>query len=425
MLSYVCQMLMLYWVGAWMHAFPWGDLEGSTTNGVASLWSLEVVFLGLQQSTYAIVAFTVGALAIGPLVANGLPTRQRIPTVPDEQLPRLYILYGIGSYMIMAPTLGKVHGFNAIGAVGAQLVVVGCCLNCWRAWWKGGTAKLLLAVIPSLIIPCVTVVLQGFLGFGVMAVLTILVFCGQFFRPRWLLVLCFAVSIYLGLSVYITYMKGRNELRVTVWGGQTMSERFAKFVEVAGNFEFFNPWDDEHLVIVDNRLNQNGLVGTAVLYLENTDDYARGDTLREALLGMIPRLVWRDKPIEAGSGDLASRFTGLEFAEGTSVGVGPVMELYGNFGTPAVVIGFLILGALLSLADSSAGAALIAGNWQEFGAWCLVGISMLNVSGSFVETSMGAAASVVLAVAVNKLLRVYGRGPRPVDGGDAMVPAEA
>src|SRR5450755_5130366 len=70
MLAYAFQMLMLYWVGACMHAFPWGDLE-------ASDWSLEVVHLGLQQSTNAIVAFAVGALLLGPLVASTLSNRRR------------------------------------------------------------------------------------------------------------------------------------------------------------------------------------------------------------------------------------------------------------------------------------------------------------------------------------------------------------
>ena len=225
------------------------------------------------------------------------------------------------------------------------------------------------------------------------------------------------ISIYLGLSVYITYMKGRNELRMTVWGGQTLSERVDKFLETAGAFEFFDPWNDEHLVIVDNRLNQNGLVGTAVVYLQNTDAFARGDTLREAALGMIPRLIWPGKPVEAGSGDLANRFTGMEFAVGTSVGVGPVMELYGNFGSIAVVIGFLLLGMLLKSADIMAGVHLASGNWQGFATWCLVGISMLNVGGSFVETTMSAGASLVLAVTVNKLLRYYGldKGSTPME----------
>src|SRR5450755_3271026 len=72
MLAYAFQMLMLYWVGACMHAFPWGDLEGTSTNGFASEWSLEVVYLGLQQSTNAIVAFAVGALLLGPMVASSL-----------------------------------------------------------------------------------------------------------------------------------------------------------------------------------------------------------------------------------------------------------------------------------------------------------------------------------------------------------------
>ena len=51
-----------------------------------------------------------------------------------------------------------------------------------------------------------------------------------------------------------------------------------------------------------------------------------------------------------------------------------------------------------------AGFNLARGDWTGFGGWCLVGISFLNVSGSFVEVSMGAMASLLLARFVNRLL---------------------
>ena len=396
MLAYCFQMFMMYWMGALTHALPWADLPSD-----------DLVYLGLQQATYAVIAFAVGSVVFGPMI-NGQKYQSFAEDrfVSDPRLPRAYIVYGICSYFVLAPTLGRVAGFNAISAVGSQLVVVGCCLSCWKAWNTGGQKALLRALAPALIIPCVTIVVQGFLGFGVMALSTIMVFCAQFFRPRWILLVGFAVSCFFGLSVYTTYMKGREALRDTVWDEDShLSDKVKKLSETAKSFEWFDPWNDEQLGLVDSRLNQVTLIGAAVDYLTHNDAYAKGDTLVEALIAMVPRLIWPNKPVEAGSSGMVSRFTGIEFAAGTSVGVGPVMELYANFGTPAVIIGFLVLGTFIQVLDSMAGYGLASGDWHAFATPCLVGISFLNVAGSFVEISMGALASLLLAKFVNALLK--------------------
>jgi hypothetical protein len=93
--------------------------------------------------------------------------------------------------------------------------------------------------------------------------------------------------------------------------------------------------------------------------------------------------------------------------------VGPVLELYANFATVGVVVGFFLLGLGIRLLDGLAGVCLADGDWHGFAKWCLIGISFLNVSGSFVETSMGALASVFLATGVNRLLERYKRAGPP------------
>ena len=373
-----------------------------------------------------VIAFAIGSLALGPRIVKSLSQRKQEPTIPDPRLPRAYILYGICSYFVLAPTLGSVKGFSAISAVGSQMVVVGCCLNCWKAWRSGGKRALSQALLPTLIIPCITIVMQGLMGFGVMALSMIMIFCAQFFRPRWVLVVGFGISCYIGMSVYTSYMKGRQDLRDTVWNEDAhLTDKIDKLAETFQSFEFFNPSDQEHLEMVDKRLNQDALAGAAVTYLESTGAFAHGDTLWDAVIAMIPRVIWPDKPIGAGSGGLATRFTGEEFADGTSVGVGPVLELYANFGTPAVVIGFLVLGVLIKVIDVMAGIHLIRGNWHAFAAYCLVGISFLNVSGSFVEVTMGAMASLLLAKFVNTLLKRLKKTPPrlPLDRDAELVEA--
>jgi hypothetical protein len=396
-LSYCFQLFLLHWLGAIMHALPWSELPQT-----------ELTFLGFQQSTHAIAAFAFGSLVLAPFLAKRLESRQQRAASASPKLARTYILFGALSYFVLAPTLGRLSGFSAIAAVGSQLVVVGCCLRCWNAWNSKGHKALLKALAPTLLIPVVTLIVQGFLSYGIVALSTILIFSAQFFRPRWILLLVGVAAGYIGLSGYAAYMRDRDALRASVWGRESFSDRLAKSRETLETAEWFDLQNPDHLGFVDGRLNQNMLVGAAVSYLGNTGNYAYGSTLKEALLAMIPRVIWPDKPY-AGSGGLVARFTGMEFAEGTSVGVGPVLELYGNFGAAAVWIGFLILGCVLTFIDVIAGVHLHSDNWYEFVPWFLVGIALLNVSGSFVECTAGAVASVVLATAVNKLLRSTAR----------------
>src|SRR5215471_20481368 len=97
MLAYCFQMLMLYWVGAAVHILPWAALPDS-----------DQVARGFQQCTYAAVAFAVGSLVLGSWLVKLLTGNQLEQSTPNPGLPRAYIVYGICSYFVLAPTLGKI-----------------------------------------------------------------------------------------------------------------------------------------------------------------------------------------------------------------------------------------------------------------------------------------------------------------------------
>jgi hypothetical protein len=392
-LSYCFQMFLLYWMGGLIHALPWSDLPET-----------DYVLLGLQRSTYGIIAFAIGSLAAGPWIARKLQANQP-PQVPDPKLAGLLIRLGLVFYFILGPTLGRLPGLNAVGAVGSQFVVVGISLNCWCSWLSGGARALLKSLAPALLIPAATLLTQGFMSYGVIALSTVMIFSAQFFRPRWILLLGGILSGYVGLSGYVAYMRDRDELRAAIWGGDSMSDRISRARETLQNTEWFDWRNPYHLSFVDGRLNQLAIAGAAVTNLSNTGDYAKGSTLIDAAVNMIPRIIWPSKPITAGSGDLAHRFTGNDYAQGTSVGVGPVLELYGNFGDPGIWIGFVVLGCIIKAIDVMAGFHLHNGTWLEFANWYLVGISLLNVSGQFVECTAAAMASLVLARILAAMLK--------------------
>ncbi len=412
-MSYCFQMWMLYWVGALIHALPWADLPET-----------DLTVLGFQQATWGIGAFAVGVIAVGTRLGKAIAGKGVSESLSDETqvemdpaAARRILMMGMISYFILGPTIGRFRGMNALPAAASQLVVAGSCLQAWMAWHKSGKAGLLHILPQTFLIPMVVLVRQGFMSYGVLAISTIGLFVSQFFRPRWILAAGFLVAAYAGMTVYVSYMRDRNDLRSVIWSGEesSLSDRVKVGWHTASNLDLFDAKNPEQLGYIDDRLNQDGLVGAAVENLAGTGTFANGSTIVDALIAMVPRLIWPDKPVGAGSGNLASSLTGLEFVSGTSVGVGPVLEFYGNFGTKGVVLGFFFFGALIGALDYGASVNLRLGNWAMFTSFFLVGISCLNVSGSLVEVSAGAMASAVVGSVVRRLERKRAFSLEPIE----------
>lgn len=393
--AYVLNLWAIHWLGAAVHTLPWfrrGDLD--------------VILLGLEQSTYGIVAFVVGSLVLAPMLESARSgTAELVEDLPARPrgVAAYYLVLGGLAYVFLSqlrlPTLG------AVVAAGQQLLVVGLCLKCWWAWQAGRAGRLAAWLGVTLLLPVFTIVHTGFLSYGAVAALIVFVFVGSFYRPRRKVVAVALVIVYAGLSFYVSYMRDRPEIRETVWGGRPLEERIERVIATVGGIEWFDPTDVQHLAAIDERLNQNYFVGLAVDDLSRSGAYANGDTLVDGVLALVPRAAWPEKPVFAGSGDLVTRFTGVRFREGTSVGVGTVLELYANFGTVGVMVGFLLLGVLMTLLDATAHRRLALGRWEGFTLSYLVGMSFLQVGGSLVEITGTAGASVVASLAVNRFYR--------------------
>jgi hypothetical protein len=80
------------------------------------------------------------------------------------------------------------------------------------------------------------------------------------------------------------------------------------------------------------------------------------------------------------------------------------MEFYLNFGTPGVVVGFIIMGVLVTAFDWQAAERLARNDLHGFVLWFLPGIALLQVGGQLVEITASAAASLVVALLVNRVL---------------------
>jgi len=394
-LAYLLHLWLIHWVAASFYLLPWSDF-----------YDFELIETGFKQSAYGVLAFALGSLVLAPIMISHYRVAQRLGTSysPHPNLPKVYMLIGCISYPLLLSGLGRVPTVNALLAVGQYFFVVGLCLACWKAWQERHRKRLIGWFGVALLLPFITITIQGFIGFGVIAAFAVLAFVASFYRPRWQLVIAGLVLGYVGLSFFGSYMRDRSEIRAAVWGGQPWRDRVERIHETIDTLEWFNPFDNGQLARIDERLNQNHLVGAAISQLATSDAYAHGETIWEAILALIPRAIWPEKPIRAGSGDLVSEYTGYQFAEGTSVGIGQVMEFYINFGSMGVILGFLSMGAIITIIDLTASQRLTSGDWQGFALWYLTGMSFLQVGGSLVEVTGTAGMSIVAALLVNKYL---------------------
>jgi hypothetical protein len=438
-LAYLLNLWILHWVASTLYLLP-----GYT------YYYREDVIAGLEQSTYAVVAFGLSYLTFSRILARAPKSRgpqaigspgavTRPPVEPaqsgvthrtaiisiqqgaknqsrpagkappvaqisDTRLTNTYILIGGTCYLLSMTPLGSLPTITALITSASNLALVGLMIKSWRSWQQGDRKSFRLWIALASVYPLLTIITQGFIGFGIFNTILVVTFVAGFYRPKWKLIAIGLASVYLGLSIYVTYMRDRGDIRNTVWGGESYGSRVDQLKETFSNPEFFSLDEDEHLERVDMRLNQNWMVGAAVNQLQaKRVEYAKGETLLLALTAFIPRVIWPDKPAMAGSGDLVSRFTGYYFADGTSVGVGQVMEFYVNFGQAGVVAGFLVIGFILALVDKKAGDCFAKSDWLNFGCWYLPGAALMQVGGSLVEVTASAGA----AFAVSRLVKYF------------------
>ncbi len=407
--AYSLELVVLHWLAATLYLFPnYSNLDPET------------VLAGLKESTYGFLGFACGAMTATLWSYTHSVQFPRDPDGPyfaDTSRIRLYLAIGIGSYFVLGPMLGNVATVSAVVSAASGFVVIALALGCWNAAHRPGRWDLILwlGFVGSL--PFVTIAAQGFMGYGLAAAAVVFAFVGSFYRATWRTAVVALLAGYLGLSLYVTYMRDRNDIREVVWSGSSVSDRAQQVQNTFMDFEFFDPNNVNHLYRIDMRLNQNFLVGAAVEHMRTHEQFANGSTVTDAVLALIPRALWPDKPFIAGSGNLVSQYTGIRFSEGTSVGIGQVLEWYINFGSTGVFFGFLGWGLVLTAIDRRAARCRNAGEWASFACWFLPGVAMLQVGGSLVEVTSSAAAAALVANIAKRFTdpprRAVRRAPTP------------
>jgi hypothetical protein len=366
--------------------------------------------VGFQETVIGMVAFLIGVMVARHIRFSPGANRPLSisPAIDAERLNKLSLVYlGLGVCYFGAGSLVTIPSVGAAVASLISLLIVGICLRLWVAAQQGNRVKFWLTVSLLPLLPLITIVRDGFIGFGTYWMLSAASFAITQSRRRLIYFLLAPFIAYFGLSVFVNYMASRTAFRQAVWYQQVgITDRIERVVNMFRNFELLDAQSAKQREVIDGRLNQNLLVGTAVERLRSGQvAYANGSTIVQIAAALIPRAIWPNKPQVGGGGSVVREYTGKYFLEGTAVGNGQVLEFYVNFATWGVIGGFLLYGWMIGWMDLRIMKCLEQNDQRGFLLWSMVCLALLQPGGNLLEVVVTAASSAVTATALGFALK--------------------
>jgi hypothetical protein len=386
--AYLISLLLIHVPGAYAHV---GSAEADS----------EVTGTGFFFVTIAAVCFVGGVMLARLSTSNGIIQFGTSGSYPVTTSRNRFALFCLLGGWVFIYGLSPLHYIPSLGAAvdkGGAIWILGVILGLREAlhrrslWWTG----IWLGAV--LVYPVGMLLLGGFLSYGAAAMIVVGSALTISTRSYWRVAAGLAVATYLALTIFVNYFESRDTIRDEVWGGAPLEERIDTVLGVASDFHWFDSTNPLDLLALDERLNQNFFVGLAAEQIEAGQvGYLYGRSIWEALQALVPRLIWPDKPVLAGSPEIVSEMTGLQLSPTASFGVGNVMEFQINFGLEGVVGGFLLLGWLIGMLDRKAAAAECRGELEKVMLFFLPAVALIQPNGSMVEMASGAAAAVIAA----------------------------
>jgi hypothetical protein len=321
----------------------------------------------------------------------GALARQRAQTFAHVSWRALAL--GVVAYFVLIPLSASIPSLTSIVSAFGTLLVVGLWVALYGAAAAADRRRTLMIIALLPLLPLGTLATGGFLGFGVSWILSIIALLFVISRRRIWFHVAAPVAAILGLSLFVTYMGERTGIREVVWEEQaSIGDRLERISAIVTEFQLLDLGLPAHMTALNDRLNQNSLVGAAITYHQSgAADFAFGGTIPP--WGLIPRALWPDKPVTGGGLGVVTEFTGITFAEGTSVGAGQVLEFYINFGIPGVLVGFLGLGCLLMRLDQGIMRALANCDARGLLLRAMPGLMLMHPGGNLLEIVVGCAAA--------------------------------
>ena len=351
-------------------------------------------YLGFNLTIIGMAAFVFGA------VISREQQVQESALSPGEIAsrfaPHVWPLFAVGiiSYVFFLGRSSAIPSGTALVSSLGSLMIIGLWFRFYVASVTNNTRRLLSTLMILPILPATTLGAAGFLGYGIYWALSAFAFFFIILRRRFWFYVGAPIMGLIGLSFFAIYFSLRVILRFIVGTGGTLSDRVGAITQIFSNFQFMRLDSPVLIVALDQRLNQNYLVGYGIEHLMNgSARLLYGGTVQ--LWTLVPRALWPDKPQVGGGGDVVSNFTGIPFAQGTSVGVGQVLEFYMNFATPGVIVGFFVLGIILTRLDAGLMRSMRAGNNTGVLLYGMPGLALMQPGGNLVEVIVAFIGAVV------------------------------
>ena len=388
-IAYLYSLLLIHLPGALVHV-----------TGRDFLFHSDLVDVAMRYTAVGVICFVLGCWWARASAVHTVPIRTNVDR------PKFWWFCFIGGLVLsfgLSP-LYDIPSFNALGDKGSSIWMLGVLLGLRNAFQSSDRKGIVIWICALMIFPLVMLLFAGFLSYGSAAIIIVCAALTISTRSSWRVVLGIAIFTYVSLSIFVNYYEHRTELRKEVWSGAPLDVRINTVVDTFTNLQLFDPYNRQHQVDLDDRLNQNYFVGLAARRIERGQvGYLNGESLWEGLLALVPRVFWPEKPVYGGSPQIVSKMTGLHFNSQTSVGVGNVMELQVNFGYPGIVVGFFVLGWAIGKLDLKAAMAERQGDLGGAILFFLPCVAMIQPVGSIVEITGGPAAALVAAYLWSRL----------------------
>ncbi len=371
--------------------------------------------IGFSVAAWAAAGGAVGLvlpLYAAPLFAMPRRWLRGAPKVHGQSMEwsRYVLLVGVllfGVHWLGSAGLGAVVPTGMV-TLGIPLISAAALVRYSEYQERGQKFLAWLYLTPAVLLPAITGIARGFVALGLVGTVAVAAFVMVRTR-RWVAVSLLPVAGYAGLTLWVSYLPFRTDLRNQIDASVQVAERTSFITESADRHgRLFDPSDATQVGMLE-RFDQNYLIGLADERIEvGMIEPYWGSTMRNAVIAFVPRAIWPDKPVITGGSELASEATGLRFWGDTSIGVGPVMEFDINFGRWGVFVLFVLFGIAVGLLDEAATAALATGRWEVFYRTFLWGTLLTQPLPDFAATVGQLVAGYVAILVVRSVLFLMG-----------------
>lgn len=412
-LTYTFFFTINHFLQGMIYALPW----------YVPLYSPDTILSGYILSLIALISFGAGFASLpfvrrihlriinpGRITPSSAPSVKAISGV-SNWLPVTYIGLGLIAALLLEPLFADSPTLSTAIYTLQRLYHVGIVFGIWRILASSRSSpnrRLLILFALTAAYPLFVLTNDGFLGKGLFPTLYVLVFAAIRSGKTKLLTLLAPCLLYVGLTVSVTYFEGRSDIRQVVWGGASVETRTDVIVDVFFNrLQLFDIFNQEHVQFVDSRLVLNWFVGLGIERLSSgTVSFANGDTIIDAFLAVLPRVVWPDKPSFVGGQALVNKYTGVVLYGATSAGLGQVLEAYVNFGIVGVVISFFSIGLFLALLDSIVFQLLQQNNYSRAALLVVPFFSLWLIEDNAVTIIASSISSILTITFINVIMTV-------------------